>query len=379
MQLQKVSIIGNRAYPHNFIGTSGIEVYTENIVTFFPKSVKVLMYVKSSYQSTFASQTQEQNIQIKPITTIKSKVFESVMYSFFSSVLAAFDQSSVVWYHGVGQAMFAFFPRILGKKVILTVHGEDWKRSKWSKIEQLLFTLLAQWVFMIPPHKTFVVARQLQKKILLDFSILSTVAYPGITKNTPKKYTAAIGSIEKKLGITQDQYLLYLGRIVPEKRLELLIDTFIKLSESYPKFKLVIAGGHGNLPEYETSITKRIENSSIIMPGYIFGYDKAKLLQHAKALIVPSEIEGNSVSVMEALSLGKQVLIAQNCLENSFYGVSGIFTFRNGTDFHSQMEKILKTKTQTVVLPKSIYQNYSWERTANSYLKEILRVIHDTI
>lgn len=367
MKNKKISIIGTRAYPHNFVGTSGIEVYNEHVLSFFPETISTLIYVKSSYQKIILNKQTNENIQVIPLITVRSKVFESFFYSLFASFLTVFDGSSVVWYHGVGQALFSFLPRLFGKKIIITVHGEDWKRNKWTKVEQFLFGLIAHFVFLLPPNKTFVVGNSLQKKILLDFSVLACVANPGIDKNNEIRNT----KLKNQFKVKRNQYLLYLGRIVPEKRLELLINSFLDLSKYHPKIKLVIAGGHGNTPGYETKIKEMIKGKPIIMTGYVFGNDKASLLMNTRALVMPSEIEGNSVSVAEALSMKKQVLISRNCLEKSFHELPGIFLFETEKEFKIELENVMKIEPEKVYLPQEIFNSYSWENTAKLYLREV--------
>ncbi len=375
MKQYSVSVIGNRAYPHSFVGTSGIEVYCESILKFFPKRSKITVYVKSVYQALNTDKAGQDNIRIKQIQTFKSKVFESIIYGFLASILTMFDGSTVVWYHGVGQALFSFLPRFCGKKIVLTVHGEDWKRKKWSRIQKLLFKSLASFVFFIPPHKIFVVSKNLQKTILLEFGAFSTVAYPGIfffdTKNKVKMTDPP--SILKKINLRKDAYILYIGRIVPEKRLELLIISFQKLVKKYPQYNLVIAGGHGNTQEYNNTLIQSIKTKKIIFSGYIFGKDKIDLISNSKVLVLPSEIEGNPISVLEALSLNKQVLIANQCLDDSFKGLQGIHTFSDQDSFYLNLEKVMKNDSIRVTLPEFINKSYSWKKSALLYLRAIIR------
>lgn len=372
----RIAIIGNRAYPHDFVGTSGIELYTEKILEHFSSKVLCTIYVKKQYQERVNKIKNKKSLTVVSVPTIRSKVFESVFYSFFASIRSVFDGSTVVWYHGVGQAIFSFIPKVLGKKTIITVHSEDWKRKKWSFLEGLLFTLLTYFVFSISKKNIFVVSRKLQKSLLDQFGVSAQITYPGFMENKTGKVrnSQKKNSILKNFNLEKNKFFLYLGRFVPEKKVELLIESFIKLNHRYPEYKLVLAGGANQSNEYVKKINSLCsQNQSCVLTDYVFGKDKEDLLSNMKALILPSELEGNSISVMEAISKNKPILIRESCLDSSSFRVNeGLYTFQSDLDFQPVLESLYKKKKVSVKVLKETAELYSWKRSAEKYLQEVL-------
>lgn len=371
MQNKTVSIIGNRGFPHFFVGTSGVEVFTEEIISYFPKNMKLNMYVKSIYQNHFTKKNIE-NISIKIIPTVRSKVLESVLYSLLSSVCAAFDSSNIVWYHGIGQAMFAFIPKFFGKEIFITIHGADWKRKKWSFLEKIIFQLVVHFVFVVENINIFVVSHKLQQNLLKDFHVYSKCTFPGIKDSKLRQITGAKSSCKRdKINIKiTGKYILFIGRLVPEKKVEVLIEAFKILQKKHKKIKLVIAGGHGNTKKYENYLIKK-KNSSTYFTGYIFGDLKSYFLKNAAVLVLPSEIEGNPVSVMEALNKGTKVVMNEDCLEEDLKNIQGVYSF---TDFESLVSKIEKSifDEKPVFLSDKLLRKYSWKKSAYIYLKAMI-------
>ena len=50
----------------------------------------------------------------------------------FAALCSAFGKYDVVHIHAEGPAFFAWLPKLLGKRVVVTIHGIDWQREKWQ-------------------------------------------------------------------------------------------------------------------------------------------------------------------------------------------------------------------------------------------------------
>jgi|GEM_PF-1200397 len=359
----QVAIIGLRAYPASFSGTSGVEVYCEQILKrkVFLRQDNFEIFTRDKYQK--EGEVVASNIKVTPLLTISSKVFETIFYSFFASCLSALSASEVIWYHGVGPALFAFIPRIFGKKILLTVHSADWQRRKWSAVEKKLFFWSTFLIFKTP-HKLATVSQKLVEQLHVSYQVLATYAPPGMFNFSPKNPLKNDFS---------ERYILYLGRVVPEKRVDWLLKAFTHL-EKEKKFSglLVIAGGHGNSPQYELMLKKKYPHHSIKWIGYVFGRKKEKLIRDADSFILPSELEGNSISLLEAISMRKKCLVADSVIENEMKMLSFIYTFPTDSylAFVQNLKKIVQVestvKGREIELEK-MRRLYSWEKTANIY------------
>lgn len=366
--LKTISIIGARGYPAEFIGTSGLEVYLEKTadeLLKINKNYRFIIYTKVGYQ--LKKTSLPRRILVKPLPTIRSKVFESVIYGLFASFLAAFDSSNIIWYHGVGPAFFSFIPKLFGKEIILTVHALDWERAKWSPFERVLFRGAVKLVFFLKP-KVFTVGKSLKNFISKNYGIDAIYAPPGIILSLGKVSAYYL----KKFGLRKNSYLLFLGRLVPEKRVEWLIEAYSKLKGKLPNLKLVMAGGHGNLPKYEKELKEKYTNADIIWTGYIFGEEKMSLLSFCRCFVLPSELEGgNPLSLREALVAGKICVVTDEAVDE-FKDLDNVFTFAKNDkeSFRKELVKAVREAEGEYRYSKSELSNlkeFSWRKTARAY------------
>ena len=145
-----------------------------------------------------------------------------------------FSGCDIVHYHAQGPALFSFFPRLSGKKTVVTVQGRDWQRKKWGRFASVTLRLgeLASARF---PNITMVVSQTLQQHYRIAYGVNA-------------KYVPNGTNIRQRLppfeisrwGLESDNYILFLGRLSPEKNCHLLIEAYEKLDT---RAKLVLAGG----------------------------------------------------------------------------------------------------------------------------------------
>ncbi len=366
--LKTISIIGARGYPAEFVGTSGLEVYLEKTVDELlkiSKNYRFIIYTKVGYQPKETSLPKR--ISVKPLPTIQSKVLESVIYGLFASFLAAFDSSSIIWYHGAGPAFFSFIPKLFGKEIILTVHALDWERAKWSPLERALFRWTAKLVFTLKP-KVFTVGKSLKNFISKNYGIDATYAPPGINLFLGKVSTYYL----KKFGLSKNSYLLFLGRLVPEKRVEWLIEAYLELKSKLPNLKLVMAGGHGNLPKYEKDLKEEYTDADIIWTGYVFGEEKMSLVSFCQCFVLPSELEGgNPLSLREALAAERICVVTAEVMDE-FKDLGNVFTFAKNDkkSFRKKLAKAVKEVEREYRYNKREFEKlkeFSWRKTARVY------------
>lgn len=300
-----IAFIGQKGIPAEFIGTSGIEFYVEqHAKRLVQKGKKVDCYVRNWAAPSRVTEFQE--IQLIHIPTINTKHLDAAVHSFLSSIHVCFTNADTVWYQAIGPAFFSFIPKLFGKKIIVTSHALDWKRDKWSPLAK--FLLKASEIIAVACSDTFIVVSQdLQKYYLKKYnkkSFIDPLEIESITKIRPSIIT-------KKYGLKGNDYILYMGRFVPEKRIEWLIDAYKQI---HPKgIKLVLSGGSSHTDEYEQKLRLLARNDdNILFTGYVFGKEKQELLSNCRLFVLPSSLEGNPV-VLQELPETIHVIIADNC------------------------------------------------------------------
>ena len=156
----------------------------------------------------------------------------------------------------------------------------------------------------------------------------------------------------------QNNYILFLGRIVAEKRLDLLLKAFTQLEDSIPQ-ELLIAG-----PVEDESIVKDYKNDKRIhFLGPKFGKEKAELLQNAFLYVLPSDLEGLSIALLEAMSYGNICLVSDIDANKEGLGNCGIY-FKAGDldDLKIKLQDICSNPSEY-----TYYKNKAIERIKNTF------------
>jgi len=314
----KIAYIGGRGVIGKY---SGIETYYEET----GKRLAALGYGVTLYcRSHFTPQISTHNgMRIVRLPTIRSKHLETLIHTALSTLHVCFSRCDVVHYHALGPALFSFFPRLFGKKTVVTVQGLDWQRRKWSSLAQLVLKA-GEWAAATLPSKTVVVSNTLQRYFRTKYKTDAIYIPNGADLRAPRG-----GLHLEQFGLRTKKYVLFLGRLSPEKNCDLLIDAF---EAAYPEIrmemKLVFAGGSSYTSGYADQLRKRQTNRILVL-DWIAGETFEELLTNAALFVLPSDMEGMSLSLLEAMGAGVCVL-ASDTPENQEVIADCGFTFRAG-------------------------------------------------
>ena len=114
--------------------------------------------------------------------------------------------------------------------------------------------------------------------------------------------------IKNKFGLDKDEYILFLGRLVPEKGIKYLIAAFKQVDTNK---KLVIAGGSSDTSEFENEMKELAKDDKrILFTGFVQGQELEELYSNAYVYVLPSDLEGMPLSLLEAMSYGNCCLVS---------------------------------------------------------------------
>jgi glycosyltransferase involved in cell wall biosynthesis len=297
----RIAFIGGRGLVGKY---SGIETYYEEIGTrLAKKGHRVTAYCRSYFTPKIAERN---GMRIVRLPTIRSKHLETVVHTLLSTIHACFSHNEVVHFHTLGPSLFSYLPRLFGKKTVVTVQGLDWQRKKWSWFARKVLRL-GEWASARLPNRTLVVSRTLQKHFL-DHRAKETVYTPNGTRICKRRS----GSHLERVGLVSGEYVLYLGRFSPEKNCDLLIDAFERTQTS---MKLVLAGGSSHTDAYVARLREH-ESEQIKFLDWLSGDALEEILTNAAMFVLPSDIEGLSLALLDAMGAGVCVLasdVPENC------------------------------------------------------------------
>ena len=330
----RIAMLGHKRVPSR---EGGVEVVVEELsVRMAAMGHNVTLYNRSGHHVSGREFDGEKlreykRITLKTVPAINVKGIAAMTASLFASVRAAFGRYDVVHFHTEGPCATLFLPKMFGKKCVVTVHGLDHQRSKWGKFART-YILLGEKCAAKYADKIIVLSRGVQEYFKKTYDRDTLLIPNGVT--LPEKKDAAL--ITEKLGLGKDEYILYLGRITPEKGIHYLIEAYKRLNTGK---KLVIAGGASDSDGYFTQLRAMAkENENILFTGFVQGQMLAELYSNAYIYVLPSDLEGMPLSLMEAMSYGNCCVVS-DIAENADVVLDHGVTFRQG-DIASLTQKL---------------------------------------
>lgn len=305
-------------------------------------------------------------MKIVPVPCLKGKQFEKMSAGLSAAVktLTYSPRDTVVHFHATGPGLYAWLPRLRGFKTVLQMHGIEWQRSRWNNSTCRLLKMIEAGA-MRQSHRVTAVS-QTQCLYLRDHYGIGAKFIP--TGATVKEHTTAELILE--WGLRPHQYILFASRLVREKGAHYLIPAFRRLNT---EMKLVIAGDAVGEDDYKQELrTLAGGDPRILFPGFVEGRALDELFSNAAFYVQPSELEGLSIALLEAMSYGLCCLVSDIPENREAIGNCG-FTFRSTDveDLAQQMQKLLLLDENAVATgvraTERIRAGYSWDGVAAQF------------
>jgi glycosyltransferase involved in cell wall biosynthesis len=263
-----------------------------------------------------------------------------------------------------------WIPKLFGKKIVVTIHGLDWQRSKWGGFATK-YIKFGEKVAVKYADEIIVLSENVKKYFKETYNRETVFIPNGVNKPVKRKPNI----IKEKYDLDKDSYILFLARIVPEKGLDYLIDSFDKINTDK---KLVIAGGASHTGEYyEKVLQKCKKNKNIIMTGFVQGDELAELYSNCFLYVLPSDVEGMPISLLEAMSYGRNCLVS-NIEENIQVTEKFAVTFKKGSieDLKQKLEECLQGKNRysEEEISEFILGKYNWDEVVEEMEKVYRKV-----
>lgn len=299
--------------------------------------------------------------------SVPSKHLDTFVRSALAIVRECLGRSSVVHIHASGSAPLAFIPRLFGRKVVVTVHGADWQRRKWGRAGRW-FLRFGEWAAVRLPDRTVAVSDELRR--YLEQTYGRPVTYiPNGVEDRRHRAPARIS----ELGLTGGDYLLYLARLVPEKQPHVLIEAFKALRDRQG-MRLVIAGPAWHSEDYAAHLRQLAgDDPDIIFTGEVDEDVLEELYSNCAVFVLPSEVEGMSLSLLDAMAFGACTVSSDIPANVAVVGHAGR-SFRVGDAGHlaSVLEELLadpeQMKALRVAARTRITNEFTWDVVADRWV-----------
>jgi glycosyltransferase involved in cell wall biosynthesis len=291
------------------------------------------------------------------------------------------DTPAIIHIHGVWFAPQWLAARTAKQKAvpaILTTHGQlrhwHWQDGRLRRIKKL-----AYWFSLAyPAFRQVTVIHTLTAKERDELA----QSFPGQRLEVIPN-ALDLGEIDRLLSDPGEEpapqisspYILFLGRLGPQKGVDVLIEAFTQAVKGRD-FRLVLAGpeyGFGYADQLRAAVQKSGLESQVIFLGPVFGLGKWRLFQNAWACCLPSRSEGMSMVSLEAAAAGTPLVTTYEAGVLDWQGNGGLLV-------HPQVEEVAKALDQVFSwgdrerqdrgrqLRQLVERRYSWKVVGPQWL-----------
>ena len=309
----KIAMIGHKRIPTR---SGGVEVVVEELSErMAAKGNKVTVYNRNCGEDKLKEHS---GVKIVEVRTFSSPSLNAMVYSLFATLRCIFKKYDIVHYHAEGPCAMIPLAKLFGKKVAATIHGLDWQRNKWGGFASK-YILFGEKMAAKHADKVIVLSQNVKNYFKETYGCDAELIPNGINRVTPEEPEI----IRDRFGLEKDGYILFLARITPEKGLDYLIKAYKELDTDK---KLVIAGSIEPKTDYIESVLEQAKNcENIIFTDFVSGKTLAELFSNCFVYVLPSDLEGMPMSLLEAVGYDARVIVSDipentDCLDG--YGSS---------------------------------------------------------
>lgn len=361
----KIAFIGQKGIPAK---SGGVEKHVEKLsARLAALGHDVTVYVRPHY--TDPALTEWGGVRLVSIPSIRTKHLDAISHTFFSTMHAMFSDYDVIHYQSIGPSTLSFIPRVLKHtaRVVATFHSRDYFHAKWNRLAKM-FLLFAERLTCTIPEATIVVSRGMAEYARSRYGV-EGVYIPNGAEGEKVETTEFL----RAFGLKENRYVLTVSRLIRHKGIHYLVKAFQELEDTGKlpnNFKLVIVGTHAETPEYEQYLkTMSAGRENILFLGEQTGQALAELFSHAALFVQPSEDEGLSIALLEAMSYGLPVVASDiDGNHEALDGAGAYFEPKDVEGLKSEMAALLARPDEMKLLGSlarvRAQGSYSWEAIA---------------
>lgn len=370
----KIAIIGHKRIPSNEGGIEkGVEQHAVRMVAL---GHEVDVYNRGGvdkYSKCKKKRIKEyRGVRIITVPTFQMSGLNAFIYSLLATLRAAFGHYDIVSYRASGPCAMIGLAKLFGMRCVASLHGIDSQRSKWGGFASR-YLRFGEKIAATKADAIMVLSKNMQDYVKHEYGREAILFYNGVDE--PKILPAC--EIQERFGLKEGSYVLYLSRIVPEKALHILIKAF---KEVRTDKRLVIAGGADD-PVYLQSLKEMAAGDNrIVFIGYVTGTLVGELYSNAYLFTLPSNLEGMSNSLLEAMSYGVCCYLS-DIPENVEPAGEHAAYFRAGDveDCRVRLQELINDPERISALGASareyVLSNYSWDGAVRLTLDVYRRVV----
>jgi glycosyltransferase involved in cell wall biosynthesis len=352
----RVAFIGTRGVPASY---SGFETCVEQVGRrMVERGHEVTVFCRSSHYKEHRSEYLGMKLRYLP--AVREKHLETLSHTALSVIGLPRDTAIVCM--GVGNAPVMRWLELRGRRTVFNVDGADWQRDKWGRF--------ARWYLRTSESaaahgKSIVIA---DAKAVQDYyrreygretELVPYGADPPADRGT---------EVLERFGLTPGEYLLWVGRLVPENAPDQFLEGVRLSGINAPA---VVVGDSTYQDEFKRSLRANAP-ANAVFTGYQFGSAYQQLSAHAGLYVLAAGVGGTHPVLVEQMAAGNAILARETSSNREVLGNAGLYwnePAELGTLLRELWPDADRRKQVGECAAQRAAETYSWEQVATRYLE----------
>lgn len=294
MRSLKIAMIGSKGLPAKF---GGVERHVEEIgKRLAARGHRVTVYGRRP----LSGEGSYCGVRTRIMPSIPTKNLDTASNTLLSTIHALFESYDIIHYHAIGPSIFSWIPAICGRTVIATIHAPDYMQAKWGTAARVLLRLGERTA--VRRSTAAISVSRLMADRLRDKYKREVWYIPNGAEIIERPPFEKAGN----LGLEKGRYILTVGRFIVERGFHTLLEAYGGIETD---LRLVIVGDARFEEEYPSRL-ERLADGRVLFPGYLCGNILDELYAHCAFYVLPSTVEGLPISLIEAMSHSRPVLMS---------------------------------------------------------------------
>ena len=365
----RIAVLNTRGIPARY---GGFEVCVEEVSTrLAAKGHDVTVYC--------GSQSDQKYDTYRGVKLINMNLLANKTLDFsFRGLLSTFDalgrRYEILHYFATESAFYAMIPRVMLRKAVISLYGFSWNRPSYPRWVRTALRL-SSWPALHVPQASTVDSMYAREWYRREYG-KAPIFIPYGAKVMPRVVDP---KVLNQFGLEPDQYLLYVGFLLPEKGVHYIIRAFNEIECEFP---LVIVGADPYRSSYERSLRRMPSGRDVRFLGTVWGSDMENLYKGAYLYVNASETEGTSPGILQAMGCGNCVVASDIPQNLETIGEAGVpFRNKNPEDLARKIKLLLSdadiVEDHRRKAVDRVTRFYSWDSIADRFEKVYMSLSRD--
>lgn len=353
----RIAFIGQKGIP---AAGGGVERYVEDVATRLGgHGSQAIVYTRRAY--TPASLQEYKGVKLISLPSLHTKHLDAISHTFLATLHAIWTKVDVIHFQSIGPALLSWLPKLLRPRIIVvsTLQSRDYEHLKWGVIARFMLRLGERFMCRFS-DELIVVSQPMKEYVAAEYGLNATLVPNGANLYDEVTSDAHL----QAWGLSKQGYIVAISRLIRHKGLGCLIEAYRLMKTDK---KLVIVGADSFTAEYANELKSLAAGDpNIIFTGNQTGEALAELYSHAAAFVQPSESEGLSLALLEAMSRRLPVVVSDIPANLDAAGEAGfVFATNNPAALRDQLEYVLSHPEEAAARGSAgrrrIEELYDWD------------------